>query len=98
MNLEKRKNLKYSAGNVTSTKLNTVQYSIIRLSSTTLKLTEYRENLHSKTIFSVTITTLDMTFLCGSYINKADTKVILSPEKQLFPPKTPKPLFWSSTL
>lgn len=62
MNLENRKNLKYGAGNVNSTKLNTVKYSIIRLSPTTLKLTEDRENLHGKAIFSVTVTILDMTF------------------------------------
>lgn len=62
MNLENRKNLKYSAGNVNSTKLNTVKYSIIRLSPTTLKLREDIENLHGKTIFSVTVTILDMTF------------------------------------
>ena len=62
MNLENRKNLKYSAGNVNYTKFNTVKYSIIRMSSTTLKLTEDIENLHSKTIFNVTVTILDMTF------------------------------------
>jgi hypothetical protein len=62
MNLENRKNLKYSAGNVNSTKHNTVKYSIIRLSPTTLKLTEDKENLHGKTIFSVTVAILDMTF------------------------------------
>jgi hypothetical protein len=62
MNLENRKNLKYSAGNVNSTKLNTVKYSVIRPSPTTLMLTEDIENLHDKTIFSVTVTILDMKF------------------------------------
>jgi len=62
MNLENRKNLKLSVGNVNSTRLNTVKYSIIRLSPTTLKLAEDIENLHGKTIFSVNVTILNMIF------------------------------------
>jgi hypothetical protein len=58
MNLENRKNLKYSAGNVNSTQINTVTYSTITMSPTSLELTEDIENAHGITTVSVTLTIL----------------------------------------